>query len=504
MGKKKKTLVIILSVLTLLVILFFVAKMVVTDKIENSIDEMLGDDSGYEELDVNLLQQEISMKGLNYNKRGNTVHADRISMSGIGFFRYLTQDKLHIDNLTFENPQIIIGPADSTSTKKSEEKFSRDISIGRISATNGTLKHRNKGSKGNKIFFRFPEVMLSRVTIDSSTVKNKIPLNYENYLIRGDSLRLNLNPEHFVAANHVRIEDGHTLVKNFRIIPYYDKSDFDRKIPYEKDRISLRVERVEMDSLSFWFRNSELYLRNPKMTVSGGDLQVYRNRVLPDDPRERVLYSQLLRNAPVKLDFPKVIVQNSHIGYEEKMKDQRPPASVVFKIKQAEIQNLTNINLDRKDFPRTKVHVEATFQEVAPLSVDWSFNTSNPNDKFFFQGKFGAVPGDALNSLLRPSMSMEAKGTIKDAWFTFTGNDEVLTGDVRLNYDQFKFVLLKNGSREKKGILTALANLLVDNNGLSGENATKDITVQRDVHVSFWGYVWSGLREGVRQTFKQI
>ncbi len=294
------------------------------------------------------------------------------------------------------------------------------------------------------------------------------------------------------------------VIKDFRIIPYYDKPQFDKKIPHEKDRISLRVEQIEMDSLNIAYRNETLYLQNPGMTVTGGDLEVYRNRELPDDPREKVLYSQMLRNAPVKLNFKKVRVNNSHIKYEEKMKADRPPATVVFTIKTADVENITNIDLDRKDFPRTKVHVEATFQEVVPLSVDWSFNANNTNDRFLFKGKFGAVPGDALNSLLRPSMNMEAKGTIKDAWFTFTGNNEFLTGDVRLNYDQFKFIFLKNGGHEKKGFLTAIANLFVDNDGISGEEVSKEVKVERDVHISFWGYVWNGLRAGVRETFSQI
>ncbi|MGB7784558.1 MAG: hypothetical protein WBL27_00525 [Salinimicrobium sp.] len=504
MGKNKKTFVIIISVLALLVILFFVAKAVITNRVENRLHEVLGESSNYEELDVSLLQREISLKGLNYNKRGNTVHAERISMSGIGFFKYLTGDQLHIDSFTFEDPEIIISRADSTAKKSSEKEFSQNISIGKIKATNGTFKLRKEGTKGNEVYFRFPKLQISKVEIDSSSLQQSIPFKYKSYLVKGDSLRLNLNAEHFVAASRVNIDNGKTSVKDFRIIPYYDKNEFDRNIPYEKDRVSLRVENVNLDSLSFEFKDGSLYLHNPNMAVSGANLQVYRNKSLPDDPSRRELYSQLLRKAPVKLDFAKVTVKNSHIGYEEKMKEQRPPASVVFDIRKADIENITNIGLDRKDLPRTKVHVEATFQEVAPLSVDWSFDTANPNDRFKISGKFGAVPGDALNSLLRPAMSMEAKGTIKDTWFNFSGNDERLTGEVRLNYDQFKFVWLEKGKREKKGLFTAIANLFVDNDGISGDDVTKEVSVERDVHISFWAYVWSGLRSGVRETFSQL
>ena len=500
----KKTFVVLFSVLAVLLILFIVAKIVITNRVEDQIQNMLGKSSEYEELDVNLLQREIILKDLNYLEAGNSVHADKISLDGISFFKYVTSDKLHIDNFLLENPQIIVSRADSTAKKSSKNKFSQDISIGNLRAINGSFRLRREGIKGNEVFFRFPEVQISKISVDSASLKNTIPFKYKAYHVEGDSLRVNLNPEHFVAAGHLMLDNGKTSIKDFRIIPYYDKPTFDKKIPYEKDRVSLRVESVELDSLSFAFKKGSLYLHNPNMNISGGNLQVYRNKVLPDDPSKRVLYSQMLRNAPLKLDFKNVTVKNSHIGYEEKMKDQRPPASVVFDIQKADIQNISNIGLDRKDFPRTKVHVDATFQKVTPLSVDWSFGTANTNDKFRFSGKFGAVPGDALTSLLRPAMSMEAKGKIKEAWFTFTGNDELLTGDVRLNYDKFKFVWLEKGKREKKDIFTAIANLFVDNDGISGDDVSKEVSVERDVHVSFWGYVWSGLRAGVRETFSQI
>ena len=501
----KKSLLIIVGILFFLVILFFSVKTVVTNKVESRIDEMFGETSEYEELEVSLWQREISIKGLNYNKRGNTVHAGRVSMSGIGFLDYLRKGILNINKFTFEKPEIIVTQSDSIPKKSPKKEFKQEISIGQIIANDGTFKLRKEGNTGNEIFLRFPELAISEVSIDSTTLKNTIPFNYATYHIKSDSLRLNLNPQHFISAGNLSIDKGgHTTVRDFRIIPYYNKPKFDQNIPYEQDRISLRVKDVKLDSLNFAFQDGWMYLRNPTMSVSGAYLEIYRNKELPDDPRERQLYSEMLRNAPVKLDFTKLKVSNSHIKYEEKIKSGRPPATVVFTIKNAEINNITNIGLDREDFPITKAHVDATFQEVVPLSVDWSFNTSNSNDKFLFSGKFGVVPGEALNTILRPSMNMEAKGKIKDTWFTFSGNREVLTGDVRLNYDDFKFIFLKDGSREKKNFLTAIANLFVDNDGISGENVSKEVNVTRDVHVSFWGYVWSGLRTGVRKTFSQL
>ncbi|MFV8837525.1 hypothetical protein [Salinimicrobium soli] len=504
MEKKKKISVIILSILGFLILVFIALSFYFSNRIKNSIDEAIGKDSSYKEADVDLLQRQITIDSLDFNGNGKQMAAKKISLKGIGLIKYIFDDKLVINRLVIEGPDIIFSEKKNDSSSGGTKGFSRNITVKNVEFHNGNFRLKKKDTTGNDIFISFPTLTLSAVHVDSATVKNRMPFQYETYSFYSDSLRININPQHYVAAEEVRMENGKTEIKDFKILPYYEKAEFDQVIPYEKDRISLRVKNIQLDSLQIEYKKDQFYLRNPMLTVTGGDLEVYRNKLLPDDPRKRPLYSSLLRNAPVKLDFKKVRVRNSKIQYQEKVKEGIPPAEVIFSDIDADITSLTNINLDRKDFPETKVHVNATFQKVSPLEVDWTFNVTNPNDKFLFKGKFGAVPGDALNPLLRPSMNMEAKGTIKDAWFTFTGNDEVLTGDVRLNYDQFKFIWLKKGSNEKRGFFTAIANLFVDNDGISGDHKSREVRVERDPHRSFWAYVWNGLQNGMKNTFSQL
>ena len=240
------------------------------------------------------------------------------------------------------------------------------------------------------------------------------------------------------------------------------------------------------------------------MTVTGANLQIYRNKELPDDPSSRQLYSEMLRNSPVKLNFNTVKIKNSTIEYEERVKAERPTAKIGFYNIEAEVQNIVNVKPEGKKFPRTKVSANAKFQETSPVHIDWSFDASNLENQFVISGNFGKVPAKALNPMLRPSMNMEAEGAINEAYFTFTGNEDVLNGDVRLQYDQFKIVLLERNGKDKKGLLSALANLFVDNDGVSGENAGQEIHIERDKQKSFWNFVWGGLRKGMSKALKQI
>ncbi len=501
MSNKKKTFFIILSVLAVVAIILIALNFYLKQRIENGINQALGE-SAYEELDVNLLQAEISLTGVDFNRKGNKITAKKVVLGGLGFYQYLVNGKIVIGELKLEQPEVTVISSEEKE-QGNQQKFDSEILIENFSVSNGIFRLQKKDSVGNEIFVSFPKMTFSEVILDSTTIGKKIPFEYQEYLLEVDSLRLNMNPEHFIAAGHLRIENGQTEIQDFRIVPYYDKETFIEKIPYEKDRISLRVEKIQLDSLSFGFEKDTFYLRNSLMTVAGGDLQIYRNRILPDDPRPETLYSQKLRNAAVKLDFDEMKVEGSKIVYEEKMQQERPAAEVGFYEIEGSILNLTNVDLDQSDFPRTKINASALFQNTSPFSLDWSFNTTHLDNKFLISGEFGALPATAMNPFLR-AMGMGAEGGIQEMYFTFTGNEEFLNGDVLIKYDQFKIILLKEGSREKKGLFTALVNLLVDNDGASGEQNQENIRVERIKTRSFWSYIWAGLKSGVKETFSQL
>ncbi len=218
MEKKEKTFVALFAIVALLLVVFFILKGVITNKIESRIDDLLGNTSEYEELDVSLLQRKISLKAVNFKKGGNSVQAKRISLSGIGFWDYIMNNKLHIKSFILEDPEFVMGSSDSTASKSPEKKFNQNISIGEIKATNGTFRLHKKGGRDNEVFLHLPKLKISGVAVDSSTLKNTIPFEYQTYQLESDSLRLNLNPEHFVAASHLTMQDGKTSNKRF---PHY-------------------------------------------------------------------------------------------------------------------------------------------------------------------------------------------------------------------------------------------------------------------------------------------
>ncbi|MEG9327165.1 hypothetical protein V6B16_04395 [Salinimicrobium catena] len=496
---RKKTIVIIAGSVLGLLLLILLGGFYFSGKIKDRIGKAVQD---YEEIDVDLFQQNIHVKRVQMEQGQGTLSAAEVSVLGISYWKYLTEGNLVMDQIVVRSPEITINRK-KEKQQDSGKAFKKEILIRDFQATDGTFRLKNKDSTGNAIFFSFPELKLSQIKIDSASRGNMLPFKYESYSLKSDSLAVSMNPQHFIAAEEFSVQNGKTSISNFRIIPYYERDEFDRQIPYEKDRIALTVNQITLDTLDFNFKNDTLHLYDPLLKVTGADLDIYRNKLLPDDERTKTLFSQKIRNSPVKFDFEKIQVNNSKIRYEEKLNETGPPVKVFFTGIEGSVQDLQNINLNAEDFPRTTVDASALFMGETSLTLDWSFNVSNPNEKFLISGEFGTVPGELLNPMLKPSLGMEAEGKLQSVYFTFTGNEEMATGDVRVSYDRFKINIMKDQGRKENKLLSALANLFVDNDGLS-EQRTHSVEFTRDKTKSFWNYVWKGLKKGVIDALGQL
>lgn len=237
------------------------------------------------------------------------------------------------------------------------------------------------------------------------------------------------------------------------------------------------------------------------MRISSAFLNIYMDKRLADDPSVKPLYSKVLREAPVYLNFSKVMVENSEIIYEEQVKESDEPATVRFVAVNGEISNLHNI---RKLSTQPRITASADFMRGPPVSLEWIFPVYNNLDKFEISGHFGRLEGEALDPFLVPSLNARTRGTINDVYFHFYGNDDFLRGDFRIVYDEFKIELLNKKNKEKNGFLSSLANLLVVNEQEPEEGEQQELRVERTKNRFFWNFMWKGLRKGLLETFKQI
>ena len=495
------------GVIASLLFLLCGASIFITSRVENKIEELLADKATYEEIEVNLWLGQIIIKDLAFRDGEGHLYTNKMVIQGFEYLDYFFNDRIIVDDLTLKNPEISLNQNQSKTSFFSGQtkRFSQEILIRNFKASSGTLKiPQGTGTNiKNKLFVSFPEIIIREVRIDSTTVNKPIPFAFSSYKISADSLRLHMNPEHFITANEVRWDSSTLRMMDFRIIPYYTKLEFDQNVDHEMDRIALSVDSIKLKNPDLAFLHDSLYLKSPLMTIGNVDLQIYRNRLLPDTAYKKPLYNELIRTLPIKIDLEKISISDSRVVYEEKLKRAADPAKIGFYGIGGEIENLTNINLDRRDFPKTTIQLNASFEKVVPVKIFMSFDISNTADEFLFKGDVGTVPAEALNEFLRPAMNVKATGKLQSVSITFSGDPNSAIGDVKVKYNQFKVQLLKENG-EKKDVISAIANLFIDNDGLSEDAVQENIRVFRDPTKSFWSFVWSALRKGLRQGLSQI
>lgn len=470
-------------------------------KIEKEIKKAVPNLS-YEDFEVHLIGGKLEMHKPEYQSDTYLFSAAEAKLVGFGYFDYLFHKKIDFSEFLVDQPDVmLLNQEEKQKGDSSRTNFDKIITINTIYFSNGNLKIKQKDTVADKLFFNFQEFKMHGFVINPKSIKNDIPFNYDSVYVASDSLRLDMNPEHFLTVGHLQIQKDDIRVEKLNIIPKYDKAEFDAHISEEKDRMQVSIDSLHFQNFSWELKNDSLSLASTKLDIQNGDLQVYRNKLLPDDLSIKDMYSKQIREAPVKMDFNEIEVKNSSIVYEEKKRKDNPPGKVQFTHVNANILYLSNMHMNSDDFKTTQIHVEAHFMDAAPLQVDWSFNAANLEDKYHISGKLGSISSEALNAIFTPEMNVAAEGNINSMAFNYYGNNDSATGEIRMNYEDFKINILKKDGSEKNKFFSAILNFFVHNDSANGNVVHKDLKVTRDKTKSFWNYLWISVREGALKSF---
>src|SRR5699024_9730860 len=174
---------------------------------------------------------------------------------------------------------------------------------------------------------------------------------------------------------------------------------------------------------------------------------------------------------------------------------------VFFENMDIEATHLTNIDLDREDFPETKVNFKTRFMGSSPLKVTWTFQINQKADNFRIRGHGRHIPPEAINSFFTPAFNMKAKGKgVNDLYFDFYGNNKTAQGHFKMVYKDLKIEVLKKGGKERNKFLSFIAGIFVKSKKTSSDEQVDVSAVKRDIHRSFWNYFWQCMFSGIKKT----
>ena len=462
----------------------------------------------FEKVDVKLLDRKAEIINPFAEIKGKTLQVDTIKLNDIHLWDYITRKDVVVGELKISKPVVKFynfkkESQDSSKTDISQKssRFKNKILIKKVNVQKGSFEIFEKDSNSHRLFAAINAIKMEQVRINAQTLKETIPFNYDLILLNADSLFYDLNDQHELAVGDLEIDNNKVTIADLKIIPKYSKQEFQKTISKEKDRYELSIDTILLSDLNWSVQNDSLKFENPYTEINRADFRIYRDKLQPDDNSFKPMYSEMIRKMPILIQFDSIRVLNSFLKYEEKIHEDREYGMVEFSDLNMGIENFTNIDLDRENFPKTRVVSNSNFMKGAPLHVDWEFDVSDRSNQFQISGDMGRLSAAQMNAFFKAGMNIEASGEILKMYFNFYGNGNKAQGEMRLEYKDFKVEVLRKDGKRKNKIISGLANLIVRNKAINKEANYKEISYTRDTTKSFWNYVWNLIKNGALKSF---
>lgn len=298
-------------------------------------------------------------------------------------------------------------------------------------------------------------------------------------------------------------------VVGVQMIPMYADLAFSRKYKVGKDRYDLKFDEISLSGVDFIGLNNDGNLHAKRLNIGPAKVAVFLNRELPPPAfdKGRNYPHNALKRLEMQTLIDTLTLNKLDIAYTEYNPATKERGTLKLDNLSGQILNITN------DSARlvTKNHAYADLTTyvmgAGKLNVKIDFNLTDKNSAFSYTGHVSPFNLKVLNPLAR-SLGLVAieSGNVKSVDFNINANQNGSSGTVKFLYNDLKVNLLKeneNGVKEKKGLLSFLANtvLIKNDNPTKGEAIrTANITFTRLPQASFFNIMWKSIFTGIRET----
>ena len=461
----------------------------------------------YKLIDVNVLTGTAKFKTIDFRvqavdslKQGKETRLQigSLEVIGLGYWQFLFNKKIALKSLNIEKP-ILKSYVKEKQIDTNRILLSKQIHIDKIHVVNGDMVLLKEENDSLAMKLDSVNIELDDFTTNDSLINSKLPIAYGSLKFDGTSLYADLGPYESLKVGKVHVGDGNITISDLKLKSKYSKTKLSWHLYKERDYIDLKIPEVSFEHIDFGYIKNRLWVSTGIGKLKGAVLEVYRDKLLPDDTERKKLYSEALRKLPIQLDIPKVEISNGYIAYSERVNRETPPGKIVFDDVHAEIIEVQNVPQKNE---KTSVTAKALLMGEAPITLNWSFDAKKKSDAFIASGTVKNFHSKNINSFLESNLRVRAKGEIQELYFTISGNSISSSGDMKMKYEDFKFSVLKKDRLRINKLLTAIGSLFVNDGSKTDENGYRygSIKVERDPTKSFFNYLWLNVGDGLTST----
>jgi len=295
-------------------------------------------------------------------------------------------------------------------------------------------------------------------------------------------------------------------IKNIQIIPNLSKEKYQKKVGFQSDYFSGKVDSVFIvqPNIRQWFNNEELI--GKYMSINGLNVDIYRDKRMPfDETRRPKVLQDLIKSSKLPFQLDSFKLTNSSVTYSEQADLNNEAGQISFSDIRATLKPFTNMKNSSGKVPDFKIEGMATIMDSAIVKASINYQMNHPDNLFNVSGSVSPFNMRILNPVLEPLASVSLRsGNVERFQFTFSADNEKADGFLLFGYDDLKIAILekKNGNVKEAKFTSFLANslMLKSKNPRGGELLPDEISFQRDQKRSVLNYWWKSIFSGVRNT----
>jgi len=467
----------------------------------------------YEKIEVSLISRNINATTLlvspknepKDSKNGLFSKIESVTIKHFNIWDLAFNDIIQAESIIINKPRVILYKKgekllNNSKSIKNEiiEPFRKIVAVSNIYLNEGTVDVVSLDTDKPILSIKKIILKLEGILLTDATLKEKIPMRFEKYVLVCDSLYY--KPSAFYAMNigQISTERNFLKIKNFSYLPQFSRKEFIKRLDKEKDIYTIKLDSAHIEKMDWGFKDDKFFFKANSLIANHADANIYRNKIPKDDLSKKYLYNHLLRKIKFPLQIDTIQILKSKLVYEEEIDFSKGPGILNFDRFNMQVTNLKS-GFGHKKMTDVKIKVNCLFMKTSPLDVNWSFNVLDPKDSFHIQGTIANFNVGAMERFTKPYINTTFTGKFNKYHFNFYGNDNTAKGNATLDYEDLKVKLFKKKHPEKEAKLkSAVANLLLKNDS-DDETKKADVELERIQEKSFYNFLWRSIAESLKK-----
>jgi hypothetical protein len=444
------------------------------------------------------------------------INVSTIKLTDFSLFKMLFHKSLAIGDFMLLTPEVYVHlpvlPPEKIVDKVAEEKkpgtkapLLTKISLERLLLSGGNFLL----IRGEDTLASSPDIsiLVQQIKLEKNSQQDPIGYTYGDVSINLSNIKLNpksgLYNMSLGSLSYHKI-DTTAVLKDFRLIPKYDKNEFAKHQDFQAERMDVKIGRIDIERIGIKRLLAHQPLNISKILIDSVDGDFYRDKNRPVNLNKFPLFyneSFLKIGIPVKLDT--VMVISSKVMYNELAEGKKEAGEITLNDFSVTTYGIANYVVDSTIKNEMKVFVNAKIMNEGPMNVELVLPLEGDLRTFTCKGSVGTMKLFPVNGMLEPSLNMIFKaGTLTRMTFDFTGTDNVSKGWMEFLYKDLDVVVLGNEAGKEKGFVSWMANTVThSNNPYNGRDIKAvEIGFERNKNKGIIGYIWKTIQSGMVRT----